>query len=105
MAGIAFGNSYLAVAVIMLTCYNIGNQIAGESLYKVWAQESFPEESRTSFLGCISGASRLLCGLFALVTPSLVAVGKLQSTMLGSAGLAERSRRVPYDPSAEKVRA
>lgn len=61
MAGIAFGNSYLAVAVIMLTCYNIGNQIAGESLYKAWTQESFPEESRTSFQGCISGASRLLC--------------------------------------------
>ena len=62
MAGIAFGNSYLAVVVIMLTCYNIGNQIAGESLYKAWTQESFPEESRTSFQGCISGASWLLCG-------------------------------------------
>ena len=35
----------------MIACYNIGNQFAGESIYKVWTQESFPVEARASMQG------------------------------------------------------
>ena len=41
--------------VIMIACYNIGNQFAGESIYKVWTQESFPVSSRASMQGFING--------------------------------------------------
>lgn len=84
MAGIAFGNSYLAVVVIMLTCYNIGNQIAGEPLYKALAPGVFPGGVKDFFPGL--HLRRFQAAL--RVTPSLVAAGKLQSTMLGFAGLA-----------------
>ena len=71
--------------VAMIACYNIGNQFAGESIYKVWTQESFPSEARASMQGFINGFSRLCCGLFALVTPYLVVPERIQATMYGFA--------------------
>ncbi len=41
MIGIALGGGSVFMIVIMIACYNIGNQFAGESIYKVWTQESF----------------------------------------------------------------
>lgn len=85
MIGIALGGGALFMIVAMIACYNIGNQFAGESIYKVWTQESFPSEARASIQGFINGFSRLCCGLFALVTPYLVVPERIQTTMYGFA--------------------
>ena len=85
MIGIALGGGALFMIVAMIACYNIGNQFAGESIYKVWTQESFPAEARASMQGFINGFSRLCCGLFALVTPYLVIPERIQMTMYGFA--------------------
>ena len=85
MVGIAMGGGALFMIVAMIACYNIGNQFAGESIYKVWTQESFPAQARASMQGFINGFSRLCCGLFALVTPYLVVPERIQMTMYGFA--------------------
>lgn len=87
MIGIALGGGTIAMIVGMIACYNIGNQFAGESIYKVWTQESFPSEARASIQGFINGFSRFCCGLFALVTPYLVAGDRIHTTMYGFAGI------------------
>ena len=87
MIGIALGGGTIAMIVGMIACYNIGQQFAGESIYKVWTQESFPVEARASMQGFINGFSRFCCGLFALVTPYLVAGDRIHTTMYGFAGI------------------
>lgn len=87
MIGIALGSSTIFMIVGMIACYNIGNQFAGESIYKVWTQESFPTSARASMQGFINGFSRFCCGLFALITPYLVASERIQITMYGFAGI------------------
>lgn len=72
MLGMAVSGSSLWPIVACIGCYNIGNQLAGEAIYKVWTQESFAAEVRASMQGFINGFSRLCCGLFAFVTPMLV---------------------------------
>lgn len=87
MIGIAIGSGTIVLIVVMIACYNIGGQFAGESIYKVWTQESFPLEARASIQGFINGFSRFCCGLFALVTPYLVADRRIHATMYGFAGI------------------
>lgn len=87
MIGIALGGGAIFMIVTMIACYNIGNQFAGESIYKVWTQESFPSSARASMQGFINGFSRFCCGLFALITPYLVAGERIQMTMYGFAGI------------------
>lgn len=87
MIGIALGGGSIFTIVMMIACYNIGNQFAGESIYKVWTQESFPSEARASMQGFINGFSRFCCGLFALITPMLVTSERIQTTMYGFAGI------------------
>lgn len=80
MASLADQAGFIALA-ITIGLYNIGNPLAGEAIYKVWTQESFPSEARPAIQGFINGFSRMLCGLFAFVTPYLVAQERMQSTM------------------------
>lgn len=87
MLGIALGGGTLFMIIAMIACYNMGNQLAGEAIYKVWTQESFPSEVRASMQGFINGFSRFCCGLFALVTPWLVDGARIQMTMFGFAGI------------------
>lgn len=87
MIGIALGGGTLFMIIAMIACYNVGNQFAGEAIYKVWTQESFPSEARASMQGFINGFSRLCCGLFALITPYLVAGERIKTTMFGFAGI------------------
>lgn len=87
MIGIALGGGAIFMIVGMIACYNIGNQFAGESIYKVWTQESFPAATRASIQGFVNGFSRFCCGLFALITPYLVAGERIQMTMYGFAGV------------------
>lgn len=73
--------------VIAIGCYNIGNNLAGEAIYKVWTQEAFPVEVRSSLQGFINGFSRFICGLFAFVTPALVVQSVIKTTMFGFSAL------------------
>ncbi|MGG5373172.1 MFS transporter [Enterococcus sp. AZ196] len=86
MAIIGGGTGFIMLA-ITIGFYNFGNPMAGEAIYKVWTQESFPAEVRASIQGFINGFSRVCCGLFAFVTPFLVAPGKIQTSMYGFAGI------------------
>lgn len=87
MLGLALSSHALWPIVIAIGCYNIGNNLAGEAMYKVWTQESFPVEVRASVQGFINGVSRVVCGLFALITPALVMPAVIRTTMFGFAGL------------------
>ena len=87
MFGLAISSHDLWPIVIAIGCYNIGNNIAGEAIYKVWTQESFPVETRASIQGFMNGFSRFACGLFAFVTPSLVMPNVIRYTMFGFTAL------------------
>uniref|UniRef100_UPI003D0DDA04 MFS transporter n=6 Tax=Enterococcus TaxID=1350 RepID=UPI003D0DDA04 len=84
MVLIGGGAGFIALATT-IAFYNFGNPLAGEAIYKVWTQESFPAETRASLQGFINGFSRLCCGLFAFVTPYLVMPDHIQSSMIGFA--------------------
>lgn len=87
MIGLAISNSGLWTIVAAIACYNVGNPVAGEAIYKVWTQESFPVETRASLQGFINGFSRICCGLFAFITPFLVLPEHIRATMFGFAGI------------------
>lgn len=87
MFGLAISSHALWPIVIAIGCYNIGNNIAGEAIYKVWTQESFPVETRASLQGFMNGFSRFACGLFAFVTPALVMPSVIRYTMFGFTAL------------------
>ena len=87
MVCLAMGGTNLWVIVGATALMNFGSPFAGEAMYKVWTQESFPIEIRASVQGFINGFSRLLCGLFALVTPMLVVPAAIKTTMWGFVGV------------------
>ncbi|MBW3083099.1 MFS transporter [Bifidobacterium phasiani] len=87
MVCMAMGGTNLWVLVAATAFMNLGSPLAGEALYKVWTQESFPIEIRASVQGFINGFSRLCCGLFALITPALVMPDTIQVTMWAFAGI------------------
>lgn len=89
MMGMALlgGGAGFVVLAITIGFYNFGNPLAGEAIYKVWTQESFPAEVRASLQGFINGFSRMCCGLFAFITPFLVAPGRIQTSMYGFAAI------------------
>lgn len=87
MVCMAMGGTNLWVLVAATAFMNLGSPLAGEALYKVWTQESFPESIRASVQGFINGFSRLCCGVFALVTPALVMPGTIKVTMWVFAGV------------------
>lgn len=57
--------------------YGFGTPFAGEAIYKVWTQNSFPADVRASIQGYINGFSRVLCAIFALFTPALLASNRI----------------------------
>lgn len=81
MVLMATGGTNLWIIVAATAVQNIGTPLAGEGLYKVWTQESFPIEVRASVQGFINGLSRFVCALFAFVTPALVLPGSIRTTM------------------------
>lgn len=85
MVSLALGGTNLWIIVGAVAVMNLGSPLAGEAIYKVWTQESFPIEIRASMQGFINGFSRLVCGLFALVTPALVLPATIKTTMWGFA--------------------
>lgn len=53
----------------------ISSAIAGEPIYKVWSQELFPTEHRSTAQGVTIAFARVVAAAVALVTPLVVAVG------------------------------
>jgi len=106
MIAMAMGGANLWVIVGATAFMNLGSPLAGEALYKVWTQESFPIEIRASVQGFINGFSRLCCGLFALITPALVLPETIQATMWCFAAIVvvEGNRRHGDDSCPEEVR-
>lgn len=87
LIGLAMTASNIVLIVVWLALQNIGSTLAGEAMYKVWTQESFPSEYRSSVQGFINGFSRLLCAGFAIITPVLVMPENIRTTMIAFAGL------------------
>lgn len=87
LVGLALSDNNLFMIVAWLGLQNVGSSFAGEAMYKVWTQESFPLSYRSSIQGFINGFSRLLCAAFALITPLLVLPENIKTTMLGFAAL------------------
>lgn len=87
LCGLAMSNSNLWLIVLWIALQNVGSTFAGEAMYKVWTQESFPMAYRSEVQGLINGASRLLCAAFATITPVLVLPEHIRMTMFGFAGL------------------
>jgi len=87
IASMAMGGNMLWVIMGAIFLYGLGSNFSGEALYKVWTQESFPIEIRSSIQGIINGISRIFCALFAFVTPSLVVPSVIKTTMWCFAGL------------------
>ncbi|WP_338207583.1 MFS transporter [Lactiplantibacillus paraxiangfangensis] len=83
LVGLALGGTSLWVIIFSIGFYNLGTPLAGEALYKVWTQESFPIEVRSSVQGLINGLSRICCALFAFITPALVMPSRIKTTMWG----------------------
>jgi MFS transporter, SP family, inositol transporter len=87
LVALAFSSNNLFLIVAWLALQNVGSTFAGEAMYKVWTQESFPMSYRSSIQGFINGFSRLCCAAFALITPLLVLPENIKTTMLGFAVL------------------
>ena len=81
IAAMAMGGNLLWVIMGAIFLYGLGSNFSGEALYKVWTQESFPIEIRSSIQGIINGISRICCALFAFITPSLVVPAVIKTTM------------------------
>lgn len=87
IAAMAITGSVLWVLMGAIFLYGLGSNFSGEALYKVWTQESFPMEIRSSVQGLINGISRIICAVFAFVTPSLVVPSVIKTTMWVFAGI------------------
>lgn len=87
MVGLAASTGDLWMIMAAIAFYNLGSPLAGEALYKVWTQESYPVEIRSSVQGLINGFSRICCALFAMITPALVVPSAIKTTMWAFAGI------------------
>jgi inositol transporter-like SP family MFS transporter len=54
---------------------SIGGAIAGEPMYKIWSQELFPTEQRSTAQGITIAFARLVAAAAALFTPLIIEVG------------------------------
>ncbi|WP_456269077.1 MFS transporter [Kushneria sp. AK178] len=63
----------LVTLVAMSVLYAVGGVIAGEPMFKVWAQELFPTEYRASAQGIAISFTRVVAAATASVTPLIVA--------------------------------
>lgn len=69
--GAVTGGTVLPAMIALLVLFNLTYPFAGEAIYKVWTQESFPTNARATVQGGTYAISRFLASGFALVTPAL----------------------------------
>lgn len=63
--------------LIFSICYcasSVGNSFIGEPIYKIWTQSFYPVNARASLTGFSLGIVRALTAVFALITPTLMAI-------------------------------
>jgi inositol transporter-like SP family MFS transporter len=63
----------LWLMLVVLILYNLSNPFAGEAIYKVWTQETFPVNARATVQGITYAIARFVFAAFALVTPAIIA--------------------------------
>ncbi|AMD56815.1 sugar transport protein [Agrobacterium tumefaciens] len=63
----------LWLMLVVLILYNLSNPFAGEAIYKVWTQETFPVNARSTVQGITYAIARFVFAAFALVTPAIIA--------------------------------
>jgi len=61
--------------VIAFVTYGIGTTLAGEAHYKLWSQELFPTELRSTALGLSFGVARIVSAVSLVFVPTLLASG------------------------------
>lgn len=61
--------------VVTFVFYGIGTTMAGEAHYKVWSQELFPTELRSTALGLSFGVARIASAISLVFVPTLLASG------------------------------
>ncbi|STX05705.1 MFS transporter [Kocuria rosea] len=61
--------------IILGVFYNLGGNIAGEPMYKVWSQELFPTDYRTTAQGITIAFTRVVAAVVALFTPAIIEYG------------------------------
>lgn len=67
------GGKILWIMLVVLILYNLSNPFAGEAIYKVWTQETFPVNARATVQGITYAIARFVFAAFALVTPTIIA--------------------------------
>ncbi|MFD8568007.1 MFS transporter [Streptomyces sp. NPDC059639] len=72
--------------ILLKLCITIGSGLAGEVIFKVWAQEFFPTLIRGTAQGIAIAFTRFAAAGFALVTPAIAAVSPaaLMSVLLAA---------------------
>ncbi|GGI39014.1 minor myo-inositol transporter IolF [Cnuibacter physcomitrellae] len=68
--------------VIAFVTYGIGTTMAGEAHYKVWSQELFPTELRSTALGLSFGVARIASAISLVFVPTLLASGLVGVSVL-----------------------
>lgn len=61
--------------IVAFVIYGIGTTLAGEAHYKVWSQELFPTELRSTALGLSFGVARIVSAVSLVFVPTLLASG------------------------------
>lgn len=68
---VAFGAS-VPTMLVASALYALGGAVAGEPMFKVWAQELFPTRLRSSAQGLMIAVTRAVASAFALITPAIL---------------------------------
>lgn len=71
--GAVTGGEVFWVMIVVLLTFNLMYPFAGEALYKVWTQESFPANARATAQGFTNAVARFIFAGFAVVTPTIIA--------------------------------
>lgn len=67
------GGGVIALFVPAYLLYNLGVNFAGEPPYKIWTQESFTVNARSTVQGLTIGTGRFVFAIFAFLTPAILA--------------------------------
>ncbi|RJO73728.1 MFS transporter [Nocardia panacis] len=72
LLGALTGGETFWIMVLVLFGFNLGYPFAGEAIYKVWTQESFPVNARATAQGFTNAVARFVFAGFAAITPQIM---------------------------------
>jgi MFS transporter, SP family, inositol transporter len=61
--------------IVTLVLFMLGTSFAGEAIMKVWCQESFPTNSRSTAQGSVIAVGRFTAAGFAFIVPMVISAG------------------------------